>query len=280
MDHLTGTSPPATVPAPPTALLESRDAPAATTVRCGRGALIAIDGVTGVGKTYLTGHALDGLPDPPLTLAGFSQPARTAPGLGTGLLRALRDASGGDPFLRGGTPLAETLTLLAIKRHDFDLVLPRLALGRAVLEGRSVDTTAVCQALLLHPGDPGAALDTATALLSLASFYRPPPDLTILITDDPCHAITRTQHRDHYVLTRDQAAYLRDASTLYEQLAATDPARYRVLDRRVTGAREAAEQIRTWITDAATGLPCLREPWTGPAAPCLCCGHASPADPA
>jgi dTMP kinase len=247
---------------------------------CTRGPLIAAEGINGVGKTYLTKRAIDALDDKPLLLDGFSQRATGRPGLGKALLRALREASAGDPFLRGGTPLAEALILQAIKRHDLDTVLAELSSGRAVVEGRSVDSTAVCQALLLHPGNPDAALRTATALLDLASSYRPLPDLTILVTDDAAQAVARAQQRDQCVLTTEQAAFMRDAAALYERVAATDPARYRVVDRRSVGEHEAAEQIRAWIHGARTGLGCVREPWQGLGDRCMCCGRRGDAAPA
>lgn len=240
---------------------------------CPRGPLIAAEGVTGVGKTYLTARAVEALDDKPLTLDGFSQRADGRPGLGKALLRALREASAGDPFLRGGAPMAEALILLAIKRHDLDTVLPALSSGRAVIEGRSVDTTAVCQALQLHPTDPDAALKTAIDLLHLASSYRPLPDLTILVTDDASRAIARTQRRDGCDITTEQATFMREACALYERLAATDPDRYRVVDRRRASESEADEQIRAWIHSAATDLGCLYEPWQGPGAHCVCCGQ-------
>jgi dTMP kinase len=169
--------------------------------------------------------------------------------------------------------MAEALILLAIKRYDLDTVLPELSGGRAVVEGRSVDSTAVCQALLLHPGNPHAALATAIALLDLAASYRPLPDLTILITDDAAQAVARTQQRDLCVFTTEQAAFMHDAATLFERVAATDRARYRVLDRRNVDEHEAAGRIRAWIHDARTDLSCMCEPWQGPGARCMCCGH-------
>ncbi|MQS17613.1 thymidylate kinase [Streptomyces kaniharaensis] len=239
--------------------------------RCRRGPLISAEGLNGVGKTYLTNRAVEALDDKPVMLDEFSQRADGRPGLGEALLGALRQASIGDPFLRGGTPMAEALLLMAIKRHDLDTVLPDLARGRAVVEGRSVDTTAVCQALLLHPDDPDAALRTAMDLLDLAASWRPLPDLTILVTDDPGDALARAQRRDRCVFTDEQAHFMREASDLFERLAATDPVRYRVVDRRHVDEYEAADRIRTWIRDAGRDLECLPEPWQGTAAACLCC---------
>jgi dTMP kinase len=247
---------------------------------CPRGPLISAEGVNGVGKTYLTNRAVETLHEQPVMLDEFSERVHGRHGLGEHLLDALRVASGGDPFLRGGTPMAEGLLLLAMKRHDLDTVLPDLAAGRSVVEGRSVDTTAVYQAVLLYPDDPEAALDTARALLDLAASYRCLPDLTILVTDDAPQAVERAQRRDRRVLTPEQAAFLVSACELYERLAATDPARYRVVDRRQADEFEAAELIRSWILDAGGGLGCVREPWQAPQAPCLCCGQGAEPVPA
>ncbi|MBD0689373.1 dTMP kinase [Streptomyces sp. CBMA123] len=242
---------------------------------CTRGPLISAEGLNGVGKTYLTNRAVEGLDLKPLMLDEFSQRVNGRPGLGEALLRALREASAGDPFLRGGTPMAEALILMAIKRHDLDTVLPELSGGRPVVEGRSVDTTAVCQALLLHPNDQDEALRTAVALLGLASSFRPLPDLTILVTDDASKALERAQQRDQCVFTAEQATFMADACTLFERLAATDQVRYRVVDRRHVNEYEAAEQIRAWVADAGRDLGCVVEPWQGPGAACICCGRLS-----
>jgi dTMP kinase len=242
---------------------------------CPRGPLISIEGVTGIGKTYLTQHALEQLGSKVLLLDEFS--ARTTPrsDLGMALLRCLRDASADDPFLRGGTPMAEALLLMAIKRHDLDSATPHLSAGRAVIEGRGVDSTAVCQAALMHPDDPDAALATATALLDLAGSYRPLPDRTILVTDDAGQAIERAQQRDRRVFTDEQAVFMRAVCALFERVAATDPARYRVVDRRTAGEQEAAALIRGWIRSAGADLGCVREPWQGPQAQCMYCGRRS-----
>jgi dTMP kinase len=249
-------------------------------VPCTRGPLVSVEGITGVGKTYLTSRTVQALDDKPLVLDGFSRRAPERPELGEALLAALRAASRTDPFLRGGTPLAEALLLLAIKRHDLDTVIPELSSGRTVIEGRGVDTTAVCQALQLHPGTPDAALDEAAALLDLAASFRPLPDLTILVTDDASAAIDRAQQRDKRTFTAEQATFMREACSLYERLAATDPARYRVVDRRSVGEHEAAGQIRAWICDAPTGLSCVPESWQGTGARFMYCGHRADLVPA
>lgn len=242
---------------------------------CTRGLLASVEGNNGVGKTYLTNRAVEGLDDKPLILDGFSQRKDGRYGLGELLLRALRKASAGDPFLRGGTPMAEALLLLAIKRHDLDSVASELSSGRTVIEGRCVDTTAVCHGLLTHPNDPDAALATALELLKLAARFRPLPDVTILITDDVSASIERAQQRDKRAFNDEQIWFMREASVLHERLAAADPARYRVVDRRNVGEHEAAEQLRAWITETRSDLSCIREPWRGTESPCMYCGQLS-----
>lgn len=143
-----------------------------------------------------------------------------------------------------------------------------------------MDTTAVCQGLLQHPDNPEAALDTALALLEFGICYRHLPDLTILVTDDVSTAAERARQRDQRDLTPEQTTFMRRARVLHERLAATDPVRYRVIDRRCADERQAAEQIRTWIHNARTGLDCVREPWQGPAARCMYCGHRADQPPA
>ena len=247
---------------------------------CTRGPLISTEGIPGVGKTYLTSHAVNGLDGKPLILDGFSQREQGSPDLGKALLRALRETSGPDPFLRGGAPAAEALLLLAIKRHDLDMVLPELSGGRIVVEGRSVDTTAVCQAVQLHPGAPAAALDEAVALVGLAASFRPLPDLTILITDDASAAIERAQRRDNRLFTPEPG---RVHDVRHARSTSSSPPPIRHGTGSWTGAapmsHEAVRQIRAWILQARHGLSCVREPWQSPGACCMYCGHRMEAAP-
>lgn len=267
MDGMTRTLPPLSQNGP------SRMTTAPAPTLCTRGLLVSIEGNNGVGKTYLTHRVVETLDDKPLILDGFSQRTDGRHGLGELLLRALRKASAGDPFLRGGTPMAEALLLLAIKRHDLDTIVPELSMGRTVVEGRCVDTTAVCHGLLSHPDNPDAALQSALELLILAARFRPLPDLTILVTDDVSASIARAQERDQRVFTHEQVWFMREASVLHERLAEADPGRYRVVDRRHVDEHEAAEQMRTWIRASRTDLGCVREPWQSADSRCMYCGR-------
>jgi dTMP kinase len=172
---------------------------------CRRGRLISVEGLNGVGKTYLTSTLTQLLAGrPPLVLEEFAARSDGAGDLGRVIVGTLFSEAAGDPFLRSGHPGAETLALLAVKMFDFERCRASLAAGRLVLEGRSVHSTAVYQSLICHPADENAAYQQARALLDLAAAWRPMPDLTILIADDTDIAIGRAQRRDGRTYTAEQ----------------------------------------------------------------------------
>lgn len=161
--------------------------------RTSRGRLISIEGLSGVGKTYLTNRVVEAATaapgEVPLVVEEFSQ--RRDDGdidLGRRLLRTLVSAAKSEHFLRAGFPKSETLLLLAIKMHDFEVSLPHLLAGRTVIEGRSIHSTAVYQSLIMYPDDCQAAAASVTHILDTAARWRPLPDLTIVLADDPRRA--------------------------------------------------------------------------------------------
>ncbi|GGV62878.1 hypothetical protein GCM10010277_68550 [Streptomyces longisporoflavus] len=158
----------------------------------------------------------------------------------------MQQASHGDHFLRGGSPRSETLLLLAVKTHDYEHSRPLLDAGDIVLEGRSLHSTAVYQALILQPQRP---LETAHRLLALGARWRPIPDLTIFVTDDVDTALQRAQQRDHKEFTAEERRLHHRADELFRTLV-THGERNRVLDRRTTPPDAAATRIAAWINEA------------------------------
>ena len=227
---------------------------------CRRGRLISVEGLNGVGKTYLTSTLTQFLAGrPPLVLEEFAARSDGAGDLGRVIVGTLFSAAAGDPFLRSGHPGAETLALLAVKMFDFERCRASLAAGRLVLEGRSVHSTAVYQSLICHPADENAAYQQARALLDLASAWRPMPDLTILIADDTDIAIGRAQRRDGRTYTAEQRRMHERAALLYARLALDDTARMPVLDRRALSTRQLVAEMARLIATAP--VSCLPEPW-------------------
>ncbi len=242
---------------------------------CRRGLLVSVEGISGVGKTYLTNLlGADITPTDttgPVMVTGFSERASTHGDLGRDLLRALIDASGGDRFLRGGYPASETLLLLAIKMYDYETSVPELREGRLVLEGRSLHTVAVYQSVIMH-SDDGQALVEAKAILKLGLQWGPLPDLAILIVDDVETAVRRAEQRDRTRYTQEQWRIHHRAATLFERLAADDWTRMEILDRRTLDTQEAVRLMQTWIVARQPGPPCL-EPWLAYPGPAACQIH-------
>lgn len=228
---------------------------------CRRGRLISIEGLNGVGKTYLTAALTPPLASqPPLVLEEFAARSHGGADLDRVIIGTLFSAAAGDPFLRSGHPGAETLALLAVKMFDFERCRADLAAGRLVIEGRGVHSTAVYQSLICHPDDENAAYEQACALLDLAAAWRPMPDLTILITDDTDAAIGRAERRDGRTYTTEQRRLHDRAALLYARLARDNPARLPVLDRRALSTAQITAEMARLIVAASAG--CLPEPWS------------------
>lgn len=235
--------------------------------RCARGAIVSIEGISGVGKTHLTTMLLDRYPPAtrPTLLEEFSQRNQHPDtDLGRQLLKTLKTAAHGDHFLQGGHPKTETLLLLAIKTHDFEAYcLPQLRQGRTVIEGRSLHTNAVYQSLILNPDSDDDAYTTAKAILADARRWRPPPDLTILIDDDVATAIHRAETRDKREFTTQQWPIHHRAAALFRRLADHTPQGIVVIDRRQLDEDTTIRRMKTNIDDAEP--QCLPEPWREPA---------------
>jgi dTMP kinase len=238
---------------------------------CRRGRLISIEGLNGVGKTHLTTRLLARIinTDRPVLLEEFSQRPQTGGGdLGQGLLRALINAAHGDPFLRSGHPGAETLLLLAIKMFDYETgCAAALVEGRTVIEGRSVHSIAVYQSLIACIDDE-AAHKRARRILDLAAAWRQLPDLTILITDDVTTAVRRAETRDGNRYTGKQWQLHHRAAALFDRLAAEDPHRIAVLDRRRLPAEALIDQMANLI--GTSPISCLDKPPNQTTAPAPC----------
>lgn len=218
----------------------------------GPGQLVAIEGISGVGKTHLTTTVLAEYPAEarPVLLEEFSQrPTGTRRDLGRDLLRVLVAAADGDPFLRGGRPRTETLLLLAIKTFDYETCVQALAQGQIVIEGRGVHTIAVYQSLILHPDDDAAAYAQARTILDRAARWRPRPDLTIHIRDDVTLAVRRAEVRDQMRFTADHWRLHHRAALLFDRLAADDPQTMPTVDLRTISPWEVVPAIAALLGD-------------------------------
>ncbi len=191
---------------------------------------VSLEGIEGVGKTHLAGQLATRLGSRCLLVSEVTDhdPA-TVPGQIVAALSAC-----GDVFLRTGHPLTETFALLALKVHAYGQVTAALGKGlEIVLEDRGPDTVAVYQAAILQPS--GSLTDTselAQRISTVAARWRPFPDLTLLLTDDLEVCAERFAQRIGRPLQPGERTLMTRAAELYPLLAAAQPDRYAVIDRR------------------------------------------------
>jgi dTMP kinase len=199
---------------------------------------VTIEGVNGVGKTYLA-HALADQLDPQCALVTELTDGGSGD-LPKAIISALSER--GDFFLRTGAPITETFALLALKVYEYERL--RAQAPRILLEDRGVDTVALYQAAIL--ADPEADLDEidtlAQRIYRTATHWRPLPDLTLLVTDQLEVCLTRLTQREGISLPGADRNLICTVDRLYRRQAEREPHRWRVIDRtgRDTGDVVAA----------------------------------------
>jgi dTMP kinase len=211
--------------------------------RQGTGPLrVSVEGINGVGKTSATRRAAAMLGPRCLLLGELTdQPGDTLPGQ---VIAAL--ATGNDPFLRAGHPVAETLALLALQVRKSERLTRRDLPGvDVIVEDRGIDTVAVYQAVILctrHPGESPEAV--AAHVLSAVLRWHPLPDATILLTGDHRVCARRFASRTGYPLTPADVRVLERIDDLYRTMATRAPCRYVVVDVAGKTQDETARAVR------------------------------------
>jgi dTMP kinase len=183
-----------------------------------RGRLITIEGIDGAGKSTLA-HALRGALERVRPVRLLREPG------GVELSERVRELVT-DPALRCD-PRAEALLYAAARAQLVDERLaPWLEEGSWVLLDRFVDSSLAYQGAGRDLGvDEIAALNAfATGGLT--------PDRTLLLRIDPAAARARQHGRDDEPdrLEREQDGFFTTVAAAYDELAARDPQRIRVLD--------------------------------------------------
>jgi dTMP kinase len=195
-----------------------------------RGLLASLEGISGTGKSYLTGALKPMLAGVPTTFL-----SEVVDRQGTDLDQAIIDllASCGDRFFRGGRPRTETFLLLALKMFDDEArIAPALTQGHLVIEDRSIDTIAIYQAILLCPESLEQQLALAHKIYTLASTWRSSPDITFLLEERFEVALARVEQREGHRLRADEVAILEQAAELYPLYARDHAPRIISLNRQ------------------------------------------------
>jgi dTMP kinase len=187
-----------------------------------RGRLITIEGLDGAGKSTLAGALCDEL--------SRGRPVRLLrePG-GVALSERIRELVK-DPTLRCD-PRAEALLYAAARAQLVDELLePLLAAGTWVLLDRFVDSS-----LAYQGAGRGLGIERIATLNDFATGGLR-PDRTLLLRVDPATGRARQQGRDEAPdrLEREAEPFFAAIAEAYDELAAADPQRVRVLDAYAT----------------------------------------------
>ncbi|MCG3038990.1 thymidylate kinase [Streptomyces sp. S1A] len=216
---------------------------------------VSLEGPNGVGKTRLAHRLAQRLGSGCVLLEEISD--LRGDGLPPTLVGAL--AAGGDPFLRGASPLARTLVLLALKTRAFEQA--RCSGAAVVLEDRGVDTVAAYQAAVLAgTGAPPELLHREMErVYATVSAFRPLPDLTLLLLDDPAVCARRYALRTGRPMDAGERALSDCATALYRHRAEREPRRFRVVDRRGLDEDAVVDRLARAVVEATNeeeDLPC------------------------
>jgi dTMP kinase len=205
------------------------------------GRLITIEGIDGAGKSTLA-HALQAALERDRPVRLLREPG------GVGLSERVR-ALVTDPDLRCD-PRAEALLYAAARAQLVDERLaPWLDDGTWVLVDRFVDSS-----LAYQGAGRGLGIDEIAALNAFATGGLT-PDRTLLLRIDPAAARARQHGRGDGPdrLEREHDSFFTTIAAAYDELAARDPQRIRVLD-----ATQAPQRVLAQALDALADLHCPR----------------------
>jgi dTMP kinase len=207
-----------------------------------RGRLITIEGVDGAGKTTLATGLLQALAG-----SGVQAQLLREPG-GVQTSEAVR-ALVKDPRLRVGAR-AEALLYAAARAQLVEEALrPALESGEWVLLDRFVDSS-----LAYQGGGRGLGIEQVRELNQFATGGLE-PDRTLLLTLDPASAQARADARGEAPDRLELAGteFFRRIADAYQQLAAAEPQRIRVLDASLPPELVVAEAMAA-LADLLPGL--------------------------
>jgi dTMP kinase len=206
---------------------------------------VSLEGISGCGKSYILSKLRERLADLPVTFIEEVED-RESRGLDQGIIALFKKHA--DCFFRSGHPQTETLLLMALKAYDAEVnVTPALAAGHIVIEDRSIDSVAVYQAVILHPGEETRQLEAAHRIYHATCQWRMAPHMTFLIQDDFATSIERAQRRIAHTFAPNELALLREIAALYDRYALCYQERIICLDRRHMDVDDIVQTIRKTV---------------------------------
>lgn len=136
-------------------------------------------------------------------------------------------------FFDMGTPLTETMLLLAKKMYQYESVLKHyLESGKTVIQDRGIDTVAIYQTILILKSNhlSMSSLELVEYIHNFIDDFYPLPDTTFLLYGNLTTCIERAEIRDGVPFTENEKILLETAQQLYLSYAAKHPDRFVIID--------------------------------------------------
>jgi dTMP kinase len=196
------------------------------------GTLITLEGIDGAGKTTLAEAVRDALRGRGIEVRLLREPG------GVEAAERIRELVH-DPALAIGARAEALLYAAARAQLVQESLAPLLDDGALVLLDRFVDSSLVYQGT-----GRGLGVDTVAAVNAFATDGLV-PDRTLLLDLDPALARRRSSDRDAPPDRIEQEAddFFTQIASAYRELAAAEPARFRILDAAQPGERVLADAL-------------------------------------
>jgi dTMP kinase len=197
-----------------------------------RGRLITIEGLDGAGKSTLAGSLHEALASAGLRVELLREPG------GVALSERIRELVK-DPALEISAPAEALLYAAARAELVHERVAPRLEQGANVLLDRYVDSS-----LAYQGAARGLGLERVREINRFAT-GGVEPDRTLLLRIDPAAGRARQAERDERAdrLEAEDEEFFARVARAYDELAAAEPQRIRVLDASFTPATVLSDAL-------------------------------------
>lgn len=193
------------------------------------GKLITIEGISGIGKTYLLNELKEQYRENESIIFHKEIMDEEHKEINKKIFEILFATK--NQFFDTGNPKMETLLIIAKRaNNDENVIRPVIETGKIVISDRGIDTICVYQSIMLYRKYGGDLHDYVKCIHNILSRFCLVPNKTILLTGDYKSAINRAEERNKLKYTDEEIEILKLAAELYQYIAKTYQNRFIIID--------------------------------------------------